>query len=101
MSSAISRDHLDGEEAVTIDWERLGDLLRSSTERLRLDKAHSLLDGTPVSLKGMASQGHGTYGLVIPTLARCWPDPPPDIDELLHQGWREITPPPVDPPEAT
>ena len=48
-------------EVVAIDWERLDRTMLSSTERTRLDMARSLLDGTPVSLAGVAAFGGATW----------------------------------------
>jgi hypothetical protein len=50
--------------------------------------ARSLLEGDPVNLQGITSLAANTYGLMMRALARCWPEPPPDLDELLRENSR-------------
>jgi hypothetical protein len=79
------------EDEVKIDWTRLADARRSSAALRLTAFARSMLDGTPVDMREIDHFGHGTFAHFMRALAVAWPDPPPSIDELQQQGWREIT----------
>lgn len=79
------------EDEVTIDWTRLSDPRRSSTAHRLTAFARSMLDGIPVDMREIDYFRHGTFAHFMRALAVAWPDPPPSIDELKQDGWREIT----------
>ena len=79
------------EDEVTIDWTRLSDARRSSTALRLTAFARSMLDGNPVDMREIDHFGHGTFAHFMRALAIAWPDPPPSIEEMKQQGWREIT----------
>jgi hypothetical protein len=79
------------EDEVTIDWSRLTDPRRSSTAMRLAALARSMLDGTPVDMREIDSFDHGTFAHFMRALAVAWPDPPPSIEEMQQQGWRELT----------
>jgi hypothetical protein len=53
--------------------------------------ARSMLDGTPIDMREIDYFGHGTFAHFMRALAVAWPDPPPSIEEMQRQGWRELT----------
>lgn len=79
------------EDEVTVDWTRLTNPQRSSTALRLAAFARSMLDGIPVDMREIDYFGHGTFAHFMRALAVAWPDPPPSIEEMKQQGWREIT----------
>jgi hypothetical protein len=79
------------EDEVTIDWTRLTNPQRSSTAIRLPTFARSMRDGTPVDMREIDHFGHGTFAHFMRALAVAWPDPPPPIEEMQRQGWRELS----------